>query len=257
MSEISRKTPTHVAIIMDGNGRWAVSQGLPRVDGHRAGGKVVKTIVEAAVKAEIKYLTLFSFSTENWNRSETEVSTIMGLFKEYLDKELRTLLEHGICLKAVGDIEGLPGPVKESLLRNIELSKDNTRLTLVLALNYGGREEIVHSIRSIAEKVKSGELHPDEIDKKLVSDSLWSVGIPDPDLLIRTSGEMRISNFLLWQLAYSEIIVANECWPDFNEAVFNRCLEDFSKRERRFGFTSEQIARGEHKEVAKNLGYSH
>lgn len=256
MLESHNKSPNHIAIIMDGNGRWAVGQGLPRVEGHRAGGKVVKTIVEAAIRAKIQYLTLFSFSTENWNRSEAEVGTIMGLFKEYLDNELRTLLEHGICLKAIGDIDGLPEPVSQSLRRNIELSKDNNRLTLVLALNYGGREEIIHSMKTIATKVMKGELHPSDINKDLVSESLWSAGIPDPDLLIRTSGEVRISNFLLWQLAYSEIIVANECWPDFTEEVFLRCIEEFGKRERRFGFTSEQIARGEHKEVAKRLGYS-
>lgn len=256
MSENKLQIPKHVAIIMDGNGRWAVGQGLNRAEGHRAGGKVVKSIVESAVRLDIKYLTLFSFSTENWKRGEVEVATIMGLFKEYLDNELRTLLENGICLKAMGDIEGLPDPVKQSLKRNIELSKDNNRLTLVLALNYGGREEIVNSVVSIANRVLKGELHPSEIDKNLISDSLWSAGIPDPDLLIRTSGELRISNFLLWQLAYSEIVVADECWPDFTEEVFLRCLSEFSKRERRFGLTSDQIARGEHKEVAKKLGYT-
>ncbi len=256
MENMKSQVPKHIAIIMDGNGRWAVSQGLPRVEGHRAGGKVVKTIVESAVKLGIKYLTLFSFSTENWKRGESEVSTIMGLFKEYLDNELRTILDNGICLKAIGDIDGLPEPVRESLVRNIELSKGNTRLTLVLALNYGGREEIVSSFRKIAIRLENGEISSSDINKDLISECLWSRGIPDPDLLIRTSGELRISNFLLWQLAYSEIVVVEECWPDFTEEVLIRSIREFSSRERRFGLTSDQIANGEHKEVAKKLGYT-
>ncbi len=256
LSSASKRLPTHLAVIMDGNGRWAKERGLARLEGHKAGGLSVKNIVKAASDRGIQYLTLFSFSTENWNRSDIEVKGIMRLFKEYLDNELPVILEQGIRLLAVGNIEGLPNEVQESLKRDIELSKNNTKLTLVLALNYGGREEIVNAAKNLALLVEKGEITSSEITEEVFASKLWSDGIPDPDLLIRTSGEMRVSNFLLWQIAYTELVVVPEYWPEFNNDSLDRALIEFAKRERRFGCTSEQIEKGEHKELATALGYS-
>lgn len=249
------RVPNHIAVIMDGNGRWAESQNLSRIEGHRAGGKAVKRLVECCIKSGVKYLTLFSFSTENWNRGEKEVGSLMSLFKEYFDSSIKDLLEYGIRLHAIGDIDGLPAFVSESLRNDIEISKENTNLNLILAINYGSREEIVRATKNICEQVRQGLISVEEVDQKLFSSNLWSANFPEPDLLIRTSGEYRISNFLLWQMAYSEIIVVNEYWPDFSQEIFNRCLAEYSRRERRFGYTSEQIKEGKHLETAKNFGY--
>jgi undecaprenyl diphosphate synthase len=256
VSPESGSIPRHVAIIMDGNGRWAKENNFPRVAGHRAGVETVKKIVESCVKRGIRYLTLFSFSTENWKRGPAEVNALMMLLREYLDSELPQLLSNKVRLRTIGDISQLPGMVQKGLKRNIDASKDNDRLDLVLALNYGAREEIVRAMQLIGEKIKNGELDHAAVRPEDISQHLWTNDIPDPDLLIRSSGEMRISNFLLWQIAYSEIVVVPEYWPEFNSETLDRCLIEYAKRERRFGFTSEQIERGEHVVTARKLGYS-
>ncbi|MDR2337842.1 MAG: isoprenyl transferase [Deltaproteobacteria bacterium] len=227
--------PKHVAIIMDGNGRWAKARGLERTEGHKAGAESVKKIVEACIKNGVQYLTLFSFSTENWKRDKHEVSTLMKLLQEALDSELDNLMKNSIRLKAIGDLERLPLPVRIGLQKNISATAQNNKLEVVLALSYGGRDEIVKAVQKIAAQVKNKEIDIADINQELFSKVLWTADMPDPDLLIRTSGEMRISNFLLWQLAYTEIVVCPEYWPDFSEEVFERCLAEFTKRERRFG----------------------
>lgn len=240
-----QKIPAHVAIIMDGNGRWAGKRNLPRLEGHSAGARAVRATVEASRKLGIRYLTLFSFSTENWNRSKDEVGGLMALFQHYLQGELANLLETGIRLRAVGDLERLPPLVRASLQSVCDATAGNTGMDLVLALSYGGREEIVSAARRLAAQAVSGAIKPDQIDNQMFESMLWTAGIPNPELLIRTSGEERISNFLLWQLAYTEIIIASELWPDFDEAALKRCLAEFAKRERRYGLTSEQIAQAD------------
>ncbi len=235
--------PEHVAIIMDGNGRWAKERGKERLEGHKAGTKAVRAVTEACREKGIRYLTLFSFSTENWNRSESEVSGLMSLFTKNLNDELSTLLKNDVRLRAIGDLSRLPATVRKALNITIKRTEKNNGLDLILAVSYGGREEIVAAAKSIATRVQSGALKVDDITVDEFASSLWSGDIPDPDLLIRTSGEMRISNFLLWQLAYAEILVTPELWPDFDKEIFDRCLEQYATRERRFGLTSEQLAR--------------
>ncbi|HQH26409.1 MAG TPA: isoprenyl transferase [Oligoflexia bacterium] len=237
----AQPVPRHVAIIMDGNGRWAKKHGKPRIAGHHAGAETVLSIVEEATKCGVGYLTLFSFSTENWNRVESEVAGLMALFVRYLNSQVDALLKNDIRFRAVGQLEGLPRDLRLALERDMELSKNNGSLTLILALNYGGRDEIVHAARSLARQAASGSLRADDIDADKFSAALWTNDIPDPDLLIRTSGEMRISNFLLWQLAYSEIVVRPEFWPDFTPEIFRECLRDYAGRERRYGRSSEQL----------------
>jgi undecaprenyl diphosphate synthase len=232
--------PRHVAIIMDGNGRWATSRGLPRVVGHRRGKESVRAVVEAARRLGIPYLSLYAFSSENWNRPKDEVRTLMGLLERYLGSELRKMMRHQIRLLAIGNLEKLPRSVQSALRRAIEATKDNQGMTVVLAVSYGGREEITQAIRAVARDVRSGALEPEAIDEAAVSRYLSTDGIPDPDLLIRTSGEMRVSNFLLWQIAYSELFVTPTLWPDFGEAEFLEALAHFQRRERRFGRTPEQ-----------------
>jgi undecaprenyl diphosphate synthase len=232
--------PRHVAIIMDGNGRWATSRGLPRVVGHRRGKESVRAVVEAARRLGIPYLSLYAFSSENWNRPKDEVRTLMGLLERYLGSELRKMMRHQIRLLAIGNLEKLPRSVQSALRRAIEATKDNQGMTVVLAVSYGGREEITQAIRAVARDVRSGALEPEAIDEAAVSRYLSTDGIPEPDLLIRTSGEMRVSNFLLWQIAYSELFVTPTLWPDFGEAEFLEALAHFQRRERRFGRTPEQ-----------------
>ena len=232
--------PRHVAIIMDGNGRWATSRGLPRVVGHRRGKESVRAVVEAARRLGIPYLSLYAFSSENWNRPKDEVRALMGLLERYLGSELRKMMRHQIRLLAIGNLEKLPRSVQSALRRAIEATKDNQGMTVVLAVSYGGREEITQAIRAVARDVRSGALDPEAIDEAAVSRYLSTDGIPDPDLLIRTSGEMRVSNFLLWQIAYSELFVTPTLWPDFGEAEFLEALAHFQRRERRFGRTPEQ-----------------
>ncbi len=235
--------PTHVAVIMDGNGRWAKQNMLPRIEGHRRGAKTVKEIVQVSRELGIKYLTLFSFSTENWNRTEKEVDGLMNLFRHSLKNETSELAKNGIRLRLIGDRKRLPADLIESVASSEKETKVCDGMELILALSYGGREEIVDACRSVAEKVKEGVLSLDEIDAQVLASNLWTAEIPDPDLLIRTSGEMRISNFLLWQLAYSEIVVTEKFWPEFSKDDFKQCLQEYLGRERRFGLTSEQVAK--------------
>jgi undecaprenyl diphosphate synthase len=229
------KMPVHVAIIMDGNGRWAQKRGLPRTAGHRAGVKTVKRIVRVAGDIGLKYLTLFTFSTENWNRPKSEVSALMKLLGDTTRRELAELLENNVRLIATGDIDRLPDERREILLDAIKRTTANTGLVLNLALNYSGRNEIILAVRKIAGEVAAGRLQPDQIDEALFATHLQTTGLPEPDLLIRTSGEMRISNFLLWQTAYTELYVTDILWPDFSQDDFLTAILDFEGRERRFG----------------------
>jgi len=236
-----RKVPAHVAIIMDGNGRWAKSQGKPRVFGHKNGVKSVQIIVEAAAEIGIKVLTLYTFSTENWNRPKQEVDILMGILVSSLRKELKTLTKNNIKLQTIGKIDMLPIRVVKELKEVIEKTKNNTRLTLNLALNYGAREEIVNAIKNISKKVVNNTFSIEEIDENIINNHLYTVTLPDVDFLIRTSGEKRISNFLLWQIAYAEFYFTDVLWPDFRKEHFFEAIEAYQNRERRFGKTSDQI----------------
>jgi len=244
MSDHSRR-PNHLAIIMDGNGRWAQSRGLPRVEGHRAGAKTVRMVVEESRRLGIRHLTLFAFSTENWNRPEAEVSALMRLFVQYLESELELLCSKGIRLRAMGDLAKLPGSVREMLSRTEASTAANRDMDLILAVSYGGRDEIVHAARRIASEVAEGRLDPESVTVDSVRAGLYLPDVPDPDLLIRTSDESRISNFMLWQLAYAEIVVTPVFWPDLSREELHRCLDIFAGRSRRFGLTGEQVRGGE------------
>ncbi len=235
------KLPTHVAIIMDGNGRWAKKRGLPRIMGHREGMKSVRAVVEESRRLGIKVLTLYAFSKENWQRPLQEVSFLMGLLEEYLKKEVDELHEKNIQLRAIGEIELLPSKVLSLLKSSIKKTAANKGMILNLALSYGGRAEIVHAARLIAEACLRGDLKPEEITEELFSNYLYTYDLPDPDLLIRTSGEMRISNFLLYQCAYTEFYITPTLWPDFRQEEYWKALEEYASRERRFGKTSEQL----------------
>ena len=241
MSVDGSTTPKHVAIIMDGNGRWAKARGLPRVEGHRAGAKNVRPIVETSLKEGVRYLTLFAFSTENWQRPKEEVSALMLLLRRYLSSELSKLIKNNIRLRAMGDLNKLPDSLVSALRGAEEQSKNCDGLDLILAISYGGRDEIVKASQKIAKQVQQGELEVSNITEEAISNSLYLPEVPFPDMLIRTSGECRISNFLLWQLAYAEIIVSQKCWPEFDQVEYKRCLEEFSTRYRRFGLTQEQM----------------
>lgn len=238
-----KRLPRHVAVIMDGNGRWASARGLSRIEGHRRGKEAVRAVVETARRLGIPYLSLYTFSTENWNRPRQEVDALMALLRRYLATELRKMMRNQIRLLAIGNLKRLPSSVQEALRRNVEATRDNTGMTVVLAVSYGGREEIAGAMRAMARAVRHGNLDPDDICEQTVSAHLSTAGIPDPDLLIRTSGEMRVSNFLLWQIAYSELIITPTLWPDFGEAEFIEALAHFQRRDRRFGRTPEQIER--------------
>jgi undecaprenyl diphosphate synthase len=227
--------PTHVAIIMDGNGRWAKRRHLPRVEGHRNGVESVRSIVRAAGEAGVKYLTLYAFSVENWNRPKDEVDTLMRYLARFLKNEIGELNKNNVRLDAIGQIYRLPEFVQEPLNKTKAALAKNNGLTLILALSYGGRTELVEAVRSIGQKIKDGELEPAEINESLISENLYTRLYPDPDLLIRTSGEMRISNFLLWQISYSELVVTPTLWPDFRKAQFFDALEEYTRRHRRFG----------------------
>jgi undecaprenyl diphosphate synthase len=233
--------PNHLAIIMDGNGRWAKQQGKPRAFGHEAGFKAVREIVEACAKRQIPFLTLYAFSTENWLRPKKEVDILMRILLSALKSELATMLRHNIRLQTVGGISTLPAIILDELDRVVEQTASNTGMVLTLALSYGGREEIVAMTRNLAEKVKNGLIHPDHIDASVVNEHLYTADLPDVDLLIRTSGERRISNFLLWQSAYAELYFTERFWPDFKEEHLVEALMDYQNRERRFGKTSEQL----------------
>jgi len=240
-NSLAPNLPKHVAIIMDGNGRWAKQRLFPRVEGHRAGAKAVRMVVEESRSLGIRYLTLFSFSSENWLRPKDEVSALMRLFCQYVESERDLLLKHSIRLRAIGDKSRLPIEVKESLERVEAETMGGSEMQLILALSYGGRDEITHAARTIAQRVSRGEISPDDVSTELVAACLYAPDIPDPDLLIRTSDEFRISNFLLWQLAYSEIVVTKCLWPAFTKEEFRSCLDEYSRRRRRFGLTDEQI----------------
>ena len=245
MADISKidnaKLPTHVAIIMDCNGRWAKQQGKERIFGHHQGVQSVRDVTETAAEIGIKYLTLYAFSTENWNRPKSEVDALMELLVSTIHKEVGTLNKNSIRLKAIGNIESLPKNCQIELNDAINQTSKNDKLTLVLALSYSSKWEIIHAVKNIAEKVSKKELNPSEIDEKLFSSYLCTHTIPDPELLIRTSGEQRISNFLLWQIAYSELYFTEKLWPEFRKDDFLNAIIDFQSRERRFGKTSEQL----------------
>jgi undecaprenyl diphosphate synthase len=227
--------PQHVAVIMDGNGRWAKQRGLPRVEGHRNGVESVRNIVRAAGEVGVKYLTLYAFSVENWNRPKDEVDTLMKYLARFLKNEIGELNRNNVRLDAIGQIWRLPEAVQEQLEKTKAALAKNNGLTLVLALSYGGRTELVEAVRTIAAKAKSGTVDPAEINERLLSEHLYTRHYPDPDLLIRTSGEMRVSNFLLWQISYAEFVVTEVLWPDFRKAQFFEALEEFARRHRRFG----------------------
>ena len=234
-AEAKSSLPTHVAIIMDGNGRWAKQRGLPRIEGHRHGAESVRAVVRTAGEIGIKYLTLYAFSVENWSRPKEEVDTLMKYLARYLKKEAAELHKNNVRLEVIGQIYRLPEPVQQQLARTITALSRNNGLTLVLALSYGGRTEIVEAVRAIATEVERGDLDPAEIDEQVISQHLYTKNIPDPDLLIRTSGEMRVSNFLLWQISYAELVVTQTLWPDFRKKDLFEALEEFNRRHRRFG----------------------
>jgi undecaprenyl diphosphate synthase len=227
--------PQHVAIIMDGNRRWARSRGMPPTYGHRRGAEAVRRAVEACAKEGIRYLTLFAFSSENWRRPASEVGDLMDLLRVYFRRELNDLCRNGIQLRVIGDRAGLPDDIRELIEETEALSRDNQRVIVIMALNYGSRSEITEAARRLATEARAGRLDPALIDEQLFGQCLGTAGIPDPDLLIRTSGEQRISNFLLWQLAYTELVFLPLSWPDFNEDHLRDALREFHRRERRYG----------------------
>ncbi|MBP1710485.1 MAG: undecaprenyl pyrophosphate synthetase [Deltaproteobacteria bacterium] len=237
------KLPRHIAIIMDGNGRWAKQHTMGRIRGHKKGAQAVRTTVTACREIGIQYLTLFAFSSENWGRPEDEVEALMSLLEDYLDKETPTLQKQKIRLNSIGDIDRLYPPVKEKLLNVKKLTEPNDKMVLNLALSYGSRDEIVLAIRKMISDNQKGKLDIDDITQDLVGRYLYTDGMPDPDLLIRTSGEYRISNFLLWQLAYTELYFTDVLWPDFKKDDLLKAIAVYQRRERRFGLTSEQISR--------------
>lgn len=236
------RLPKHIAVIMDGNGRWAKQQGKPRVFGHSSGVKSVREVSEAAAELGIDYVTLYAFSTENWNRPKYEVDALMTLLVTTIRREIKTLNDNNIRLAAIGDVANLPKKCYKELMEAIENTKNNTRMTLVLALNYSGRWELTNAVKSIATAVKNGYLTADDVTDELIEQHLSTKGMPDPELLIRTSGENRVSNFLLWQIAYTEFCFVDTFWPDFRKEHFHKAIVDFQQRERRFGKTGEQVA---------------
>jgi len=238
--DVSR-LPQHVAIIMDGNGRWAKGQGMPRIYGHHNGVKAVRACTEAAAEIGIRYLTLYAFSTENWNRPEQEVNALMALLVETIGQEVKTLNENNIRLEAIGDISALPAASLQALKKGMRDTAQNTGMTLILALNYSSRWEITRATRQIASRVKQGLLHPDQIDEHTVQSELETHNYPDPDLLIRSSGEQRLSNFLLWQCAYTEFYFTPVFWPDIQKKDFWQAILEYQQRERRYGMTSDQL----------------
>jgi len=246
--ERGKRLPIHIAIIMDGNGRWAEKRGLPRVAGHRAGMEAVHRIVEACSIMGIKYLTLFAFSTENWRRPPAEVSALMGFIGEYLEREMPTLMKNQVRFSTIGFIEEMPDYAREKIMWAKEKTASNGGLLLNVAVNYGGRREIVDAVKRIAKKVKSGRLKPDDIDEAVFAEELQTADLPDPDLLIRTSGEMRVSNFLLWQIAYSEIYISPVLWPDFRKEHLDAAIQEYLNRERRFGAIGLEIRETEGEE---------
>ena len=233
--------PQHLAIIMDGNGRWAQQRHMPRIVGHQKGVESVRRTVEECCNLGVRHLTLYAFSSENWGRPEDEVAALMGLLAKYLTSELKTLLSNRIRLNVIGEIGKLPANIRKTLEKTMERTRNNDSMTLTLALSYGSRDEILRACQAAAKKVEKGELSAADIDEEVFSQGLDTFGTPDPDLLIRTSGEMRISNFLLWQMAYTELYFSDVYWPDFNSGELHKALAEYSRRQRRFGLTSEQM----------------
>lgn len=238
---ITANFPKHVAIIMDGNGRWAQRKGSPRITGHKAGVETVRSVIQVCAEKGIEVLTLFAFSSENWRRPEKEVSLLMSLFLAALQREVKKLHKNGVRLKIIGDVSAFDNKIQEQIIKSEELTKDNTRLVLNIAANYGGQWDITQAVKSVAAQVESGDLKAEDISSELIADNLSMAGLPDPDLFIRTGGEQRISNFLIWQLAYTELYFTDTLWPDFDRDEFERALKSFAGRQRRFGHTGEQI----------------
>lgn len=235
------RLPVHIAVIMDGNGRWAVQHGLERVHGHERGVESVRNVIEAAAEIGIRYLTLYAFSTENWGRPDDEISALMSIMVQSLNNETSTMLKNNIRMTAIGDLSRLASDVRERLDETIRITSVSTGLNLVIALSYSSRWEITEAVRKIEHEIEDGRLEPEAVNENVFEKYLNTYGIPDPDLLIRTSGELRISNFLLWQMAYTELFFTNTLWPDFGKEDFYDAIIDFQKRERRFGKTSEQL----------------
>ena len=234
-AEARTNLPQHVAVIMDGNGRWAKQRGLPRIEGHRQGAESARAIIRNAGELGIKYLTLYAFSAENWNRPKDEVDALMKYLVHYLKSETPELNKNNVRLEVIGQIWRLPDQVQDHLKKSIATLTKNNGLTLIMALSYGSRIEIVDAVRRVAEKVRAGQIEPADITEKVLSDHLWTRNIPDPDLLIRTSGEMRVSNFLLWQISYAELVITPTLWPDFRKPKLFAALEEYGRRHRRFG----------------------
>ena len=241
MIDYKNNIPQHLAIIMDGNGRWAEKKGKSRIIGHRNGVKAVQVVVEEAVHLKIKYLTLYAFSTENWSRPQEEIGVLMNLLVNSLKSEFEKLLKNRIKLNVIGNMSQLPKKVRDELNYVINKTRDNREMTLTLALSYGGREELSTALRRLAIKVKNNIISPEKIDQSIINEHLYTQNLPDVDLLIRTSGEKRISNFLLWQIAYAELYFSKVLWPDFNKKDLHKAIINYQKRERRFGKTSEQL----------------
>lgn len=232
---MNKKKVEHVAIIMDGNGRWAEQRGLARLDGHREGAQAVERAVEAAKKMGVKYLTLYAFSTENWKRPKSEVAGLMNLLRSFLDEKLDEIHQKGIRIRAIGRLSQLPGRTRKKLQGAIEKTKNNSEGTLILALSYGGRAEIVDAAKEFAKAVKNGEMNVNDLTEETFERFLYAPDVPDPDLMIRTSGELRLSNFLLWELSYSEFYITDKLWPDFDEEEFKKAIDTYHSRDRRFG----------------------
>ncbi len=230
-----QRLPRHVAVIMDGNGRWAQQQGLPRVEGHRRGVQSVRATIEECCRLGIGQLTLYCLSVENWKRPKAELDFLLTLLRQYLIAERAEIMEQNIRFTTIGRRQGLTPKVLREIEENIRVSRPNTGMVLCLAINYSGRAELVDAVRQLAERVQQGTLDPDAIDEMVIGDALYTAGMPDPDLLIRTAGEMRVSNFLLWQISYAELWVTSKCWPEFDVATLHEALRDYGQRERRFG----------------------
>jgi len=237
------KLPRHIAIIMDGNGRWAQRQGLPRVEGHRHGVASVRRVTEQCARLGIEQLTLYCLSSENWKRPQPELDFLMHLLQQYMIEERATILKHNFRVSVIGRQQGIPAEVLRDTQQTVEMSQANSGLRICMAINYGGRAELVDAARSLAEEVASGTLRPDQIDEQRMGERLYTSGMPDVDLLIRTAGELRVSNFLLWQISYAEIWVTERCWPEFDEALLHEALRDFAARGRRFGGLDQPAAR--------------
>jgi undecaprenyl diphosphate synthase len=255
-ADSSPVVPRHIAIIMDGNGRWAKRRGLPRVAGHKRGVETVREIVETCAQIGVKYLTIYTFSTENWKRPKIEVSTLMRLIVKSLQTETNDLHANNIRLNTIGNTKILPDEVCKELNQAIEKTKNNDKLTLTLALSYSGRWELTEAIKSISEQYKNGNVKLDDINEELISNHLTTSGMPDPDLLIRSGGEFRISNFLLWQIAYAEIYVTKVLWPEFRYTKLIEAIKDYQKRERRFGLVSEQISEKDDQKIKNSKNHT-